>query len=124
MLHGFLHLVIPRVTIRYLNPWPHNDTFFQLSTSYVMVVGSNLARGKIFTASIGSVDSLYFSLFIYCMNLQHKHMDAFFTIFYYCQPVSYLQGNNAIMASKYVLLLSNVTTKICVHMCTQRTLYL
>ena len=25
----------------------------------VMVVGSNLARGKIFTASIGSVDSLY-----------------------------------------------------------------
>ena len=36
----------------------------------VMVVGSNLARGKIFTASIGSVDSLYiislsFSLFLY-----------------------------------------------------------
>ena len=28
------------------------------------------------------------------------------------------------MASKYVLLLSNVTTKICVHMCAQRTLYL
>ena len=26
------------------------------------VVGSNLARGKIFTASIGSVDSLYPSL--------------------------------------------------------------
>ena len=35
----------------------------------VMVVGSNLARGKIFTASIGSVDSLYPSVFIYCMNL-------------------------------------------------------
>ena len=69
----------------------------------VEVVGSNLARGKIFTASIDSVDSLYPSV---------------------CQPVSYLQGNNAIMASKYVLLLSNVTTKICVHMCTQRTLYL
>ena len=34
-----------------------------------MVVGSNLARGKIFTASIGSVDSLYPSVFIYCMNL-------------------------------------------------------
>ena len=33
------------------------------------VVGSNLARGKIFTASIGSVDSLYSSLFIYCLNL-------------------------------------------------------
>ena len=29
------------------------------------VVGSNLARGKIFTASIGSVDSLYPSVFIY-----------------------------------------------------------
>ena len=34
-----------------------------------MVVGSNLARGKIFTASIGSVDSLYPSVCIYCMNL-------------------------------------------------------
>ena len=34
-----------------------------------MVVGSSLARGKIFTASIGSVDSLYPSVFIYCMNL-------------------------------------------------------
>ena len=32
------------------------------------VVGSNLARGKIFTASIGSVDSLYPSVFIYCLN--------------------------------------------------------
>ena len=27
--------------------------------------GSNLARGKIFTASIGSVDSLYPSVYIY-----------------------------------------------------------
>ena len=35
----------------------------------VMVVGSNLARGKVFTASIGSVDSLYLSVFINCMNL-------------------------------------------------------
>ena len=35
----------------------------------VEVVGSNLARGKIFTASIGSVDSLYPSVFIYCLNL-------------------------------------------------------
>ena len=33
------------------------------------VVGSNLARGKIFTASIDSVDSLYPSVFIYCLNL-------------------------------------------------------
>ena len=29
------------------------------------VVGSNLARGNIFTASIGSVDSLYPSVYIY-----------------------------------------------------------
>ena len=35
----------------------------------VEVVGSNLARGKIFTSSIGSVDSLYPSVFIYCLNL-------------------------------------------------------
>ena len=35
----------------------------------VEVVGSNLAGGKIFTASIGSVDSLYPSVFIYCLNL-------------------------------------------------------
>ena len=32
-------------------------------------VGSNLARCKIFTASIISVDSLYPSVFIYCVNL-------------------------------------------------------
>ena len=31
----------------------------------VEVVGSNLARGKIFTASIGSVDSLFPSVYIY-----------------------------------------------------------
>ena len=30
----------------------------------VEVVGSNLARGKTFTASIGSVDSLYPSVYI------------------------------------------------------------
>ena len=35
----------------------------------VEVVGSNLARGEIFTASIGSVDLLYPSVFIYCVNL-------------------------------------------------------
>ena len=29
------------------------------------VVGSNLTRGKIFTSSIGSVDSLYPSVYIY-----------------------------------------------------------
>ena len=34
------------------------------------VVGSNLARGKIFTASIGSVDSLYPSVYIYRKQLK------------------------------------------------------
>ena len=34
-----------------------------------MVVGSNLARGKIYTASIGSADKIYPSVFIYYMNL-------------------------------------------------------
>ena len=34
-----------------------------------IVVGSNLARGKIFKASVGLVDSLYLTVFIYCMNL-------------------------------------------------------
>ena len=33
--------------------------------SVAEVVGSNLARGKMFTASIGSVDSLYPSVYIY-----------------------------------------------------------
>ena len=33
------------------------------------VVGSNLASGKILTASIGSVDLLYPSVFIYCVKL-------------------------------------------------------
>ena len=35
----------------------------QLVASVSGVVGSNLARGKIFTASIGSVDSLYPSVY-------------------------------------------------------------
>ena len=34
----------------------------------VEVVSSNLARGKIFTASIGSV-TIYPSVFVYCVNL-------------------------------------------------------
>ena len=37
--------------------------------SVVEVVGSNLARGELFTASIGSVDLLYPSVFICCVNL-------------------------------------------------------
>ena len=35
----------------------------------VEVVGSNLARGKIFTASIGSVDSLYPFVYIYSRHI-------------------------------------------------------
>ena len=31
------------------------------------VVGSSLARGKLFTASIGSVDSLYPSVYMYIL---------------------------------------------------------
>ena len=38
----------------------------------VEVVGSNLARGKIFTASIGSVDSLYPSVYIYIRHVLHQ----------------------------------------------------
>ena len=34
-------------------------------STLIEVVGSNLARGKIFTASIGSVDSLYPSVYMY-----------------------------------------------------------
>ena len=41
----------------------------------VEVVGSNLARGKIFTASIGSVDSLYPSVYIYI----YIHKSCFFS---------------------------------------------
>ena len=40
------------------------------------VVGSNLARGKIFTASIGSVDSLYPSVYIYICLSQSKYWNA------------------------------------------------
>ena len=47
-----------------------------------MVVGSNLARGKIFTASIGSVDSLYPSVFIYCMNLHQFRILCMFVKIY------------------------------------------
>ena len=36
----------------------------------------SLARIKIFSASIGSVDSLYLSMFIYCANLHQSHAKA------------------------------------------------
>ena len=43
----------------------------------VEVVGSNLARGKIFTASIGSVDSLYPSVYIYLVvSRNHSHQNS------------------------------------------------
>ena len=42
----------------------------------VEVVGSNLAKGKIFTASIGSVNLLYPFVFIYCVNL-HQFLILF-----------------------------------------------
>ena len=38
------------------------------------VVGSNLARGKIFTASICSVDSLYPSVYIYIYIYTHIYI--------------------------------------------------
>ena len=53
----------------------------------VMVVSSNLARGKIFTASIGSVDSLYGSikkLFHYAIfqNVFHILIIHLWSMFY------------------------------------------
>ena len=51
----------------------------------VEVVGSNLARGKIFTASIRSVDSLYPSVYIYIYiyiysTTKETHQSLFRTI--------------------------------------------
>ena len=62
---------------RFLNIFFEDDSVTQLVAlmsgvvldGVVKVVGSNLTRGKIFTASIGSVDSLYPSVFIFCLNL-------------------------------------------------------
>ena len=61
----------------------------------VEVVGSNLARGKIFTASIGSVDSLYPSVFIYCLNLNQflilcSSKAMMFVKLYFCTSDIYL----------------------------------
>ena len=41
------------------------------------VVGTNLARGKIFTASIGSVDSLYPSVYIYIYLFVYSYTAKF-----------------------------------------------
>ena len=67
----------------------------------VEVVGSNLARGKIFTASIGSVDSLYPSVFIYCLNLhQFLNLCSFYgeiifrtSYIYVCEKGRFLSRN-------------------------------
>ena len=50
--------------------------------SVVEVVGSNLARGKMLTASIGSVDSLYPSVLIYFVNLCSLKAMMFVKIFF------------------------------------------
>ena len=44
----------------------------------VEVVGSNLARGKIFTASIGSVDSLYPYIYIYIYSKAMMFVKLYF----------------------------------------------
>ena len=56
------------------------------------VVGSNLARGKIFTASIRSVDSPYPSVFIYCLNLHQflilcSSKAMMFVKLYFCSDI-------------------------------------
>ena len=57
------------ITLSDIITWDQSAFNIYISVKVVEVVGSNLARGKIFTASIGSVDSLYPSVFIYCLNL-------------------------------------------------------
>ena len=42
----------------------------------VEVVGSNLARGKIVTASIGSVDSLYPSVIIHIIKFEKHFLNS------------------------------------------------
>ena len=54
----------------------------------VEVVGSNFARGKIFTASIGSVDSLYPSVYIYIY------------IYIYIYKISLSQTNSPLASKK------------------------
>ena len=61
----------------------------------VMVVGSNLARGIIFKASIGSVDSLYPSVCIYCIDLHQflilcSSQAMIFVKLYFCASDIYL----------------------------------
>ena len=62
---------------------------------FLYIYKSNLARGKIFTASIGSVDSLYPSVFIYCPNLHQllilcSSKAMMFVKLYFCTSDIYL----------------------------------
>ena len=70
----------------------------------VEVVGSNLARGKIFTASIGSVDSLYPSVYIYTqqkklrksqktMQLKNTYANNYSIFFYLFRYMSSVEKN-------------------------------
>ena len=47
------------------------------------VVGSNLARGKIFTASIGSVDSLYPSIYLYIYIYSSLYLFSLGSVLYF-----------------------------------------
>ena len=47
----------------------------------VEVVGWNLARGKIFTATIGSVDLLYIYLYPYLIKNEHVFYFLYFAAF-------------------------------------------
>ena len=66
----------------YLVGTSHSGTF------NIYIVGSNLARGKIFTASIGSVDSLYPSVYIYTDILIRDILPLPTTVQWYFQYVS------------------------------------
>ena len=50
------------------------------------VVGSNLARGKIFIASIGSVDSLYPSVYIYIYYMVYIYIYIYYTVRAWIKP--------------------------------------
>ena len=72
------------------------------------VVGSNLARGKIFTASIGSVDSLYPSVYIYIyiyIKLSNKNSILVFVlrVWYHRSCVWLQRRNNVMVTSIYTL---------------------
>ena len=56
----------------------------------VMVVGSNLARGKIFKASISSVELLYSSVYILCtISLAISYVSHLFCAHLYAVPINF-----------------------------------